>query len=472
MTYPLVQLVVSPDDSAEVRFDFNADEFAWAAHDGFSLGSPPMLGDPGGVGADYGYRTLSFLLVIRADEPRALTLQSRLARELMRDTHWLKFQLSPTAPAQWFEVVRSSPGDVSLEMVRKDYEENEWRLAVSLVAKPFSVGAEVRMDVSLSNVAASGGIARALTNILGDAPTPVSVQFAADDGTGPLATDRWAPFLSIAPVSKWSGLEWFPASSGTLVAQTGLTTRSETNGDRTWLTSATSGLRPVLRWTIAPKQAGRYRVFLRTQKWLGTGPVRFQARMVDADGDALVTRTSVALSGEADTFGGQAWRNVDLGEFAFPYGMTPDSASYTLTSSAAYRLELLMSVDPTSGIQSQVSASEIVLVPVELFESVGPATSLRLNFHIRSSSQLTVLDSERRTLVTKTAAGAIVGTSELTADGSFPMLTPGAINVLHFLRFAGTGQFGKYAGSGGDNLTATMTATLRYRPRYLYLAGT
>lgn len=472
--YPLVRLVAEPNQGSEVRFDFN-DELAWAEHDGFVIGSPSMSGNPGDVGVEYGQRQIQFNLALFGYEIDALQRQTALARELLRPDNYLLFQLSPSAAPLWLKVFRSAPGAVSIENLANPINSSGttpgswWNISVSLFGEPFFVGEELTGSASILNNPYLGGLWSVIENVKGDAPAPVSFDFTAQTNE----VRYVAPFLSIASLSTdWttSGAWNYLAGVDTTYGAVGNTA----NGFAftTNFVGSSTAFRTIVRAKFTPPFAGRYRLFVRMYLPLTTNTLNPTVIRVRGRGDAL----SEAV---APTTLGYGWNVVELGTYSFPKGNMPTTSGYTLGagSNDDVHVEIARDGDYDPPITDYVHA-----VPVDLFESVYPTTTLNLDpLPAGLSAQqlpsvyggLTV-DSEAEAIVRRGASGALVAADPPRLAGTFPMLVPGATNVLTYMPREAADVVFSTAGvvrRGLDDVTWTKTLTYRYRPRYLYLGG-
>ena len=456
--YPLVRLVSAPSSDATTRFDFN-DGLTWAEHDGFDLGTPAMLGDPGGVGSEYDYRALAFRVNVEAGEFDALAKQTELARALMRDDNYLMFQVTPTAPPMWFRCVRSSPGGLSLADVYRDRDTNRWGIAVSLVAEPFALGEQVSHTLTIGNDPATGGLSTTLPPIKGDAPAPLVVEIDAG------STDYLRPWLSVTGLDgTWPGLQWWqaealtPGPSAAVVAGAALSGGSGVQ--RTVPVGSWGAARLVTGSAVLPF-AGRWRLFARlgvsvlssgaTASFTATGAG-------DSVSDAASTTFDVALTSTRGVV-------ADLGIFAFPKGNMPAAKPYTLAT-CEFGVDVAANV---SGAVAFVTADYIVAVPLDLPLDAVQTTSLDFRNPTQTSGTATLrLDGETGS-VTEIAAGALGVASPEIPAGDFLRAAPGATNILHVLPRRGVVTSSGTTSS--DNLTDSTVLDVSYRPRYLYLPG-
>lgn len=457
-TYPLVQMVTAPDSSAKVLFDCN-DRLAWADGDDFTLGAPDLLGDPGGIGVQYGYRQPSWTLAVYGGEHEALAAHSRLAQQLTRHESWLHVRMTPSSPPMWLRCVRSAPGAASAARVYLDRPRNEWQIAVSLVADPFAVGREISHEVTVTNNPATGGLVYALPSIAGDAPTPLRVEVDPGD------TLYVRPLVStVATHEPYDGGAWsdrvvWQAEESTVLgddtvvisdadASTGQAVEVQT-GPTGWFRRISTPFRPPF--------AGRWRLYARIRRTsYGAEGNRFRIR---GSGE------SCAEPVETQTSDDVGWELVDLGMFAFPRGNPPARRPYDLLTSG-------VGVDVARDNASTAVALRIdyvVAVPVDLpLDQVEPPRLLDFERHEETTGEETlVIDSAaipQRVSVLR--SGAFLYARPESPRGGFPLVVPGAANVLTLLtrRYGGTSQ-------PRDRVTQSADLTLAYRPRWLYYAS-
>lgn len=477
--YPLVQLMASPDTGAEIFFDFN-DGLSWPEHDGFTLGAPPLLGDPGGVGADYGYRTLSFTVVVQGDEASAMRQHTELARQLVRDSMYLRFQLSEEAPSVWFRCVRSSPGESSMADVYLDRYEQQWRIAVALVAEPFGIGERVTHVLNVKNDPALGGLSTVLTDIRGDAPAPLDIDISP-------ASDphMWfRPWISTCPLEgsrTYIATPHYQAETASVsggIVQIGATAQTYSSSARVrfdLIGSEGANTRRLTWSAVKPPFAGRWRIFTRLT-YMHTGVQGDKTVTIRGAGNAATSPRRTDLPFPSETIGEQEML-VDLGVFTFPRGNMPTSRPYEIVGD-----EVGIDVAWTGEVGTgYLWFDYIVLVPVDLpLDTRGSVTSLNFRERERTRGNIRVrINSEEATVqeVGATTEGIDLfrrATAENPA-GAFPMVTPGATNVLTFLprRAYGTGGlgFGTAFSLGADVVADVATLTVSYRPRWLWMPG-
>lgn len=461
-TFPLVQFVSSPDADAEIYYDCN-DGLSWPEHDGFSLGAPPLLGDPGGIGAEYGFRTIAFSLLVYADEATAMRQHSELARQLTRDVVYLRVQTSPTAPPVWYRCVRSSLGESSTADVYIDRHENAWRIAVRLVADPFAQGERVSHEVTIANdPAATNGLSVALPDIRGDVPAPLSIDITS--GT----TIYIRPWLSVCPLEgsrSWAGAVFVQAETGQLgTGATVLAASGASGGSRVQIpmTSSTDEDRAVA-WPVTPPYAGRWRVFARVGYESTTaGDMTLRLR----GAGAAVSQPNKTVT--TFTLGGTHTFMADLGVYTFPKGNMPTSHPYRLTSGGVI---LNAWWTPTGNAAGRLLVDYIVAVPCDLpLDATGPCVTTDFRTRDQTLGSVTLRLNADDAVVQEFTTGAAAPTFALsepeTPAGEFPQVTPGALNVLTLLTRRSSER-----GRERDSVTDSTTMTVSYRPRWLYHAG-
>lgn len=460
--YPLLRLVSEPSLSAEIRFDFN-DGPCWYTAESLTLGVPPMLGDPGGVGVEYGSAVHEFTVWVEGSEPDALRRQSQLARELTREHTYLLYQLSVTSPPVWWRIVRSTPGGVSGTHVYRDRDPQRWQLAVRLVTAPddpFGMGEQVTHAVTITNDPATGGLVAELPPIKGDAPAPLVVEIDAG------STDYLRPWLSVTVLDgTWPGLQWWQAESLTPGAGAAVVAGAALSGgsgvQRTVPVGSWGAARLVTGSAVLPF-AGRWRLFARLGVWVLSSGATASFTVTgagDSVSDAASTTFDVALTSTRGVV-------ADLGIFTFPKGNMPAAKPYTLAT-CEFGVDVAANV---SGAVAFVTADYIVAVPLDLpLDAAAQTTSLDFRNPTQTSGAATLrLDGETGS-VTEIAAGALGVASPEIPVGDFLRGVPGAVNVLHVLPRRGVVTSGGTTSS--DNLTDSTALAVSYRPRYVYLPG-
>lgn len=468
MTYPRVQFVAAPEPDALVRFDFNnagswADDETWADHDGFSLGTPSVEGDPTGVGVEYGYRTLEFNLIIRGSRQAALRQQSSLAREVMRASNWLMFQLSAFNKPVWFKTYRSEPGALDFEHVYLDDDVNTWGVGVSMVADPFAYGERVTLPaVTIYNdpAAATNPMSYVLPEIVGDAPAPLTVTLApASSNTNArihMARAAAEPtFWQVGTGDGWTA----DADTGAPVADaaySGGSYRAVTFATFPDLGSRLYGIYPVVP---AP---GRYAILVRVARSDTSSTFTLQG----SQQFGLSTISGEEVPFAPDSGGSAGWASwVNLGEFSIPVGLGDMSSEMSYAGGGSF----YFNASRTTGTGS-LHIDAFMLVPVVLAGDATDAATLTADFAntglgvVGGANHVWDGTAEATYLST---AGGYYDTLPPFLRGDFLKAVPGETNVVHLIRQAG----GLSPLGGSDAIGETTEMSVSYQPRWLYLGA-
>lgn len=467
--YPKVQFVAAPEPDAAVRFDFNAagtwaDDRTWPKHDGFSLGVPTLEGDPDAVGVEYGLRQLTFNVMVEANHATAQSIMSKLARELLRRTSWLRFQLSEFSAPVWFQTYRTAPSELDFENVKstKDGTRNVWGIGVTLDAEPFALGARVDLAPVVVNnnpAAATNPLSWVLPPVVGDAPAPMRARVTA--GVDFPAAARWLLSLlaleageAYQKVQAWqigTGDAWTALSDTTApvasAAYSGGSYRATAG-----TTAVASTARLEARGTLPAIRAGRYRVFLRFAR-SGTAE-QFRFHLTDLDAPATATPPVARFTRATGTTDGHA-TYADLGDWTFPTGIPSEEIDGTVAG-----LNLALWVERTAGTGT-ANLDCLVLIPVDVHAQVA-ATTLQGDRLADSN----LLDAEKEFVIRWPGNGPAPVPA---LKGRLPELQPGAVNVLTFLTQTNL-ETPVPAVQDRDDITDTTTFTVSYHPRWLYLA--
>lgn len=159
------------------------------------VGHSQRLSSSGDPRTSWGPRRCEFRLRISGDRYAAQSVQSRLARVLMRPEFWLRFQLDAGSHPVWLRVVGADPGDLSFETVfvdRSTYD--HWTVGVGLDAEPFAYGERVVLSALTLPADPATGMWLALPDILGDAPARLRVTLTLPPATA--AVPMWTPLMS------------------------------------------------------------------------------------------------------------------------------------------------------------------------------------------------------------------------------------------------------------------------------------
>lgn len=478
MVYPLLKFVAAPSLDAAVRLDLNEDSRhsgirLWPGKNGWTIGNPTMEGDPDGIGVEYGPRTLSFTLNVEGAKPLALAKHSAVARELLRDGNWLLFQLSPTTAPVWFHTYRTQPGELSFEHVTSGGGLDRWRIAMTLTAEPFAVGARVVLDpVTIRNnpAATGGGVLPArvvLPEILGDAPTPLRVELSPSN-RGVMSGFRWLMHNHATDGPAVAPIVWDIGTGDAWTAGTdtgaGVANAAYVGGSYRPVTFATVDVLVDRIKGVAPTPVpnGRYRVLARVARsdTDSTFQLRFGSYIFLGYryGDtAVMDREPSGSAGHA------TW--VDLGDFNFPVGASAPPA-YGLTAPAP---DVALQVARTSGT-GQARIDAIMLIPIDVATTVETRT-------LTASSRVAAFFDNNGWDVWdgdvegywKTTPDRTAGVASLvpTHTGGFLRAVPDATNVLTLLQnLNGPGFNGQ---DNHDNITADTHVVLSYHPQHLWI---
>lgn len=264
--YPLLRLVSEASPMASERFDFN-DGDSWTVA-GIDFGSPPVLGAPDSVNSEYDYRQVSFRVNMVGSENEVYARCEQLARELMRDTNYLMFQLSAVTPPRWLQLLRSPLGSVVPVKVKRDDDVQMWTLPLTLIAEPFALGEQVTETITVYNdPAVTDGLAVVLPEIKGDAPAPLMIYDESDlnHGWTLAALTTWAPIVA-----------QFAATSGDATMSGGNYTRQPLTTTFGTVLNVIPALTDEIRENLANES--RVRVLVAVRR--GTGSTGFLLRAV------------------------------------------------------------------------------------------------------------------------------------------------------------------------------------------------
>lgn len=464
MHFPIVRLVAEPRATARILFDFNIDTDDVAPTEtrpeaDWSWGSPSLSGPVDTAGRQWGTRVLEFPLRIRGPRHRAEEMVSRLARHVLRPG-WLMFQLTEASSPVFFQTFVGEPGAMDMNQVYLDpTRESTWRYDARIPAAAFAVGEEVTHDLGmLSNNPHVGGCTVRLPDIKGDAPAPLTLTvgpYSSYTGRQPLVhVAASSPERAAAPVwwdladlgqaafgwlggtvssSAWPGSGYRVANLGSVQNPTNLWTYI--NGT------------PPTRGKVTP---GRYRLFVRI------GPSSADAYFDIAPSNLLRTPRTRIGPATADfatwaPLADLSWpAGVDLGALTTQDAVSDFSASlYAYAGSGNARIGGILAV-PIDGPGVR-STSSAYCVP-------GPQSVIE-------STDSLVLDGAAETMLVRSSTGSARGLADQVLRGSYPVVTPGAVNQMTLLL--------QTAPNGSADSAAEQThVTVTYRPRHLWVSST
>lgn len=481
--YPSLQFVSAPSSTAVLRYDFNADDSGarcsvLGAGD-LDLGTPSFSGEPEGVGADYGYRSMRFVQRIQGSKAVALSRQSALARELLRPTNWLRFQWNPLLQPVYFRTYRGEPGSLGVE---HGDTADAWDITVPLVAEGFAYGARVTIPSALMVQAPADlttptryAMSYTLPPIKGDAPTGLRVTVTPDAGSNAASTESsWL----IASHSGESYMSLPVASIGTGDAFTAVTGVSAGVSDaayfggsyRTITINSGANIVERFRGTLPAVPIGRYKVLMRIEADAAastTKPFVFYLGYPDTvNGPTWVSKVThkvgLVTIGSAQTF--QGW--VDLGEINLPTAgafIPPDLAGAT----TAYTAGVTIAAGTADGSAGTVRVDALKLLPVD-----GPS--------VIATSILKPSWATRQTALANGSAGTFDADTQMIwqqvgpilqsaprAVGSFPYADPRAPRNVVTVMATSRGYISSTPWI--TSLAAQSTLDISYNPRWLYV---
>lgn len=480
MSYPQVQFVAAPEDGAAVLFDFNNDLDA-AIEDGtFSLGTPEILGDPDGLGVQYGPRTIAFDLLLHGTRGAALAAQAELARTFMlRRRGWLRIRLDELSTPLWARTYTPTPGELDFSMVLLEPDADTWRIGVQVAAEPFVRTERIELGewiVSNDPAAATNPMSIAVPAILGDAPAPLRIDAAFSD-----SKDQSDILWSCAAVPAGyapqfrviGGTDGLVAGADTSNVTTGASAFSGGNY-RLVTFASTPGMATRLSGTISSIPAGRYQVFLRAARDNLTGTFAYRFGRGGVYGE-VTSGSPVSVFGrgaDASQMFHTTW--VDLGAFDLPLprGVT-DMASVDGVPDILIQAQRL-----TSGSYAILDA--LLFVPIDIYsvttlEPWEKSDTLVSEFSWHGPGKVIndrqVWDGDTESSVRKSAAGALDATVSPVNRGKFPTVRPGVNNHLTLIQ-----QVRLSSGSLGgvdntDELSHVTNVRLSYQPRWLWLGA-
>lgn len=480
--FPLVKFVAAPEVAAAVRFDCNVQTPGDRVHvrnDGFDLGVPELVGDPDGVEVEYGLRTVSFTLRVEGPKPAALTLQSAVARELMRAENWLMVQLSADTAPVWFRLYRAEPGALSFEEVYDpDSAYDVWDIGVALPAEPFAYGARITLpQVTIANdpAAATNPTRYVLPPVVGDAPAPLRLKV---DPSHPDHTSGYRFMFSMlsAAAEPAGPIVWQIGDTdvGGIVTADGWTAGTDTTASETVAGYSGGSRRSVTftsfttmtdrLWGVAPAvlPAGKYKVLVR----VGRTDINttFGLRLEQGAAPYEAAGDTVLMDRAPSTAAHFTW--VDLGAFTFPRGhAAPEGQNGT--PSAPY---IALGASRLSGT-GQLRLDAFLLVPLDVEGGIEVRT-LFVEFPllgIPASNGYAVFDGDTEAAWGFNGDGTAAN-MPTEMQGQFPIAVPGAANVLHLLQQVN----GRQPGGGtnpdaSDAIGRTTAVTISYHPRWLWI---
>lgn len=467
-------VVVDFDDfsavaATTVRLNLN-DDTTWSApYDGFDF-SPPrlrrasastMLADGEQIPASaYENRLLRLRLELHTSTvDQSATEIQKLGRELDRDHNILMWQPGTSEPV-FFRTLRSDvtrlaevPGTGTLRL-----------FDVDLVAEPFAYGLpEVLAAQTVNNdpAAGSNGMYFDVTNPKGDVETPVFLAVPASVASSaqmvfavrrrgtpsapPVPIVMQAEAMTVEtdtavqsndPVMSGSGSNYVRTTFATVTTMTGRVSISAGSGAGTWPLTPSADLR------------GTYRVWVRVRRSVAGDTMQLRLRNVDSSG--FVNDTATAPAGTTN----RRW--VDLGLLTFPGGADPVTDGYSGVEIPAEDLGIRVEAARTGS--GNLDIDVLLLVPADdRLCIVGPAAVSGAYLVLDSAQDMAYI---RGSLAAE--GGAYVRADKVPIVGRPPMVTPGVVNRITFMRDVAPT-------TNGDDKTSTTVVNPWYWPRYLYV---
>lgn len=489
-TWPLVKFVDSPSTSATVRFDCNDRQLGRTVAS-FDPGVPTLEGDPNAVGQTWGFRAPSIAQRIKGTKAVALAALSALAREQLRHTNWVMFQLDNATSPVWFKTYATGYQPLTLDRayVRatdggKVALPDTWEITVPLVAEPFAYGARVVLPtVTVANsLSASNSLRYVLPAIKGDAPTGLRVKITPQGAGGYGAS--WLVGCIAGETSMTDTVYDIGVGDG-MAPGSAMTSAPSTVGGtsylggsyRTWTNTTTISMVLVLQAVLSPVPApGRYRVLLRCEldPVSSSVPQTYGFRFAQLPGgysianpDVFVT-TPNEVAGTAYTF--QGW--VDLGESSFPVNQVPVPADVGVLTPASPLITLSMNKGNSAAL-ARIDA--IKLIPID-GPYVRSASLLKVTTEnlfngffgtgFDSTMALTVDADETLLWKTLVSGGAILPLPG-TCKGGYPIADPAAPRNLLFCFPTGRGL--SSSTTAATAAASTWNVDISYYPRYLHI---
>lgn len=475
MAYPSLQFVDSVSSSAALRYDFNTSTATFQTKllggGDLDLGVPTFTGEPGGVGAYYGYRQMRFVQRIIGTKATAIAKMSALAKELFRANNWLRYQHDAGRAPVFFCTYRTEPGTLSLEWSETA---GAWDIGISLYADNFAYGTRVTAAsgiVFTPNSTATNPMRYVLPAIKGDAPSALRITINTNGTSAGQIGSQWMvgcasgdatmtdPYIEIG-----TG-DIFTATGGTAA---GSASANYSNGSKRDFTvsAATPSLLDRLSGTLTTLVPGRYKVLFRCELDGTAGGKTFTLKYASPEGGASIApRPGNAVTVTVDpTRVFQGW--VDLGDFTFPWGVNAPTGLGNQDTS----FYLQIGTSDNTAATGRMDAFKFIPIGGS---SVAHTQLLKAKF----TTLTTLLGNNDK----GTFDGDLEEYWQLSSTnvfrevppelaGSYPQVDPAAAqNVLLVVPLAG----GTNSTAGATGLISSVAATASidasYYPRYLYI---
>lgn len=481
------QFVDGPSTTATLRYDFFVNAPSCHAHllneGGLSLGSPAWSGEPQGVGGRYDYRRIQFIQRVEGTKVVALARLSALAKELQRDTNWLKIQFAGSLTAFYYKTYKTDPGELRLDYVETS---QAWDITVTLVAESLAYGARVTIPTAqvIQAPADLAGPTRTamrvvLPTIKGDAPTPlrVSVTPAASPANN---LGSVAPSVASWLVGCLSGSATMadPVFDGNSVF-TGISGFGGNTADATYfgggyntvtVGAATPNLLTrfsVLLPNTVPQ--GRYKTLLRCRFTAGAATSLLFRMRTGPNGiiGASTPNPAVTIDTAATDTGRNFW--VDLGEISVPFGINPPSDGGGTQVQGVFWVD----IGTASGAASSVNVDAVKLIPVDgpnvtqttLLRAVGPANGAS----VPHNAVFGTFDGGLESYWPRVTSSGVYFEGSPALRGYFPVADPAAAQNVLIVMALDSGPGSASATSYITALNAQSAVDVSYYPRYLHV---
>lgn len=457
----IVQLVRGTPDANTLIADLNSDPLFysnWAAPPVENTG--PILRP-----ALHPGRRLDFDLNVRrmGSMDEVIAALQIVKQELTRGGVWLKFQRSTATSPVYFKI---RPSDVT--SISEFWTVAASTVHLSLRADPFSWGESVTWEAVIANYPVSGTNPMQYTfgPIEGDVVTPIFMEFDTPDDahrimwgseanwsddpvsprTAPYQKPLWAP--AKATIASWT-ISDTPDS-----AYVSGVRRTLTRSGGVFLGVPTAAT--LLTWDL-PK--GDYRVMVRAAG-IDAGAELLFFNKPPRSGSTLVRGEEAAKYVATVGFTGLAW--YDIGVVSLPGGAPRTDQMFGLTDTPDTALWQLAVYLPST---FSISLDTIMLIPVGRPETMtGLGT---VEFGAEYSSKHVLIDGINQQRIAIGAAdlapSADVPIPPSDLSGGYPVLMPGADNILTFMRTVDTASSTQQA----DDKNATTSISGKYFPQYI-----
>lgn len=477
MATPIVQFVDGPSTTAALRYDFSVSNptlKCYPLHEGIDLGTPSFTGEPEGVGAFYGYRSLRFTQRIIGTRAAALARMSLLAKEMLRKDNWLRFQWDSSATPVFFKTYHTEPGALSLENAGNA---DAWDISVPLTADGASYGPRQTVSTATITQAPSGTnpMRLVLPAIKGEVPTPLRVTISPSGGLANNVATNSAWLLGCVAGSASMTDTVIDIGTGdtvTNISGTAAATVDATYFGGSYRVVTIGAATPNLlnRFSIQIPNTiavGRYKILLRCKYTAaGAKTLLFRLQQWANGGSTVASNGQLTTVTTAATDDGRAFW-VDLGEFSFPFALNPPTdAGGTMPTPVA-----AVQIGTSDGSASSLNVDSIKLIPIDsatvtrttIMKTLGPLTGAA------STTVYGTFDGDFETYWGKSSASSAYIESAPALRGYFPVADPAAAQNLLLVMALDSGIGSAAATSYITALSSTSSVDVSYYPRYLHI---